>query len=362
MRAHHLASGLARHAEVTLLSFGDGPAPPGSNLEVRCVSMTLGGRIAGNLRVPSPTLPLQARLFAHSGMRSAVREELAKRPDVIHVTLSRMGTYLPEPAPGLHRHLDLIDSLSINMRSRADASRGPARAVFGAEARLMARYEAKLAASADSVSLVAAADREAPGLADAAVIPMGIDTAAIPFAPRGEGRPPVLSFTGNLGYFHNVEPACFVAEEVLPRVRERVAGATLRVAGARPAAEVRRLDALEGVELYADVPDMGAELSEATISVIPMFSGSGQKIKVIEAFSSGLPVVANRLATEGVEGAAAGAHFVPAETAEEFASAAVSLLEDAARREAIARAARDLVIEHYSWERQVEHLLELYGA
>ena len=135
-------AGLCATRKSTLLTFGDSPAPPGSDLEVRCVSPTLGGRIAGNLRELNPTLPVQARLFAHSGMRSAVREELAKRPDVIHVTLARMGTYLPEPTPGLHRHLDLIDSLSINMRSRADASRGPSRAVFGAEARLMARYEA----------------------------------------------------------------------------------------------------------------------------------------------------------------------------------------------------------------------------
>ena len=65
---------------------------------------------------------------------------------------------------------------------------------------------------------------------------------------------------------------------------------------------------------------------------------------------------------DGVEGAAAGTHYVAAETAEEFASAAAALLEDAARarKRHRSRSAR-LVVERYSWEHQVERLLELYG-
>ena len=361
VRAFHLASGLADHAEVTLVSFGDGPVPPGSKLEVRNVEPTLGGRIAGNLRDPSPSLPLQARMFAHSAMRKAVQEELEKKPDVVHVTLARMGTYMPAATPGLHRHLDLVDSLSINMRTRADASRGPARAVFSGEARLMARYEEKLVADVDSASLVSAGDRVAPGLADATVIPNGIDVEGVPFAPREEGRPPVLAFFGNLGYFHNAEPARYVASEVLPLVRERVPGATLRLAGARPSGAVRRLDEQDGVEVHPDVPDMGAELAQATVAVLPMFTGSGLKNKVLEAFSSGLPVVANRMGMDGVEGAAPGTHFLAAETTREFADAASSLLADAALRTSIATAAHQLVAERYSWETQVERLLELYG-
>ena len=362
VRAYHLASGLSRRADVTLLSFGDGPAPPESSLELRSIEPRIGGRIAGNLREPNPALPLQARLFAHSAMRKAVAEELAKGPDVVHVSLARMGTYLPPPSAGLHRHLDLVDSLSLNMRTRADASRGPSRAVFGAEARLMARYEARLAAEADFVSLVSAADRRAPGLAGAAVIPNGIDTDGVPYSEREADRAPVLAFFGNLGYFHNTEPARFVAEDVLPLVRASVSGASLRLAGARPLAGVRRLEGLAGVELYADVPDMGEELGQATVAVLPMFTGSGLKNKVLEAFSSGLPVVANRMGIDGVEGAEAGTHYLAAETAEEFAASASALLEEPERRRLIAQAARELVLERYSWERQVESLLDLYGA
>lgn len=164
------------------------------------------------------------RLFLDAGMGRAVGGEIETwKPDVLHVTLARMAPYMP------------------------------ARAAFAAEARLMLAYEARVAASADSCSVVSGVERAMPGLERAAVIPNGVDVEAFPFAPAQE-REPVLVFFGNLGYFHNVEPAKFLAERVLPLVRARVAGAQLRLVGARPAAAVRRLAELDGVELAADVP------------------------------------------------------------------------------------------------------------
>lgn len=362
MRAYHLAKGLAAHAQVTLLSFGSGQDPSHPNLTMRNVEHSPGGRMSANLAAPSPALPLQIRLFLDSSMRKAVNEELALKPDVVHVTLSRMGPYLPEASPGLHRHLDLVDSLSFNMRTRAKASSRPAAVLFGAEARLMARYEAKLSARADSVSLVSDADRRAPGLACAAVVPNGIDTDVSPLSHRAQGSPPVLTFFGNLGYFHNSEPARFVAEDVLPLVRAQVPGATLRLAGARPSAGVKRLEGLEGVELHADVPDMAAELANSTVALLPMFTGSGLKNKVLEAFAAGLPVVANPNGMDGVEGARTETHFLAAESAGDFAASTVRLIGDAALRAEIASAARKLVSDAYSWERQVGRLLGLYGT
>ncbi len=199
-----------------------------------------------------------------------------------------------------------------------------------------------------------------PGLEDAAVIPNGVDLETFPFAPAAE-RAPVLVFFGNLGYFHNVEPAKFLAEEVLPLVRERAPKARLLLVGARPAAAVRRLAELDGVELAADVPDMAAELSRAAVAVLPSFSGSGIKNKILEAFCVGLPVVSNRLGIQGVDGAVAGEHYLPAEDAATIAAATVELFADPDRGAGLAATAYRLVQDRYTWERQAERLLELYG-
>jgi glycosyltransferase involved in cell wall biosynthesis len=202
--------------------------------------------------------------------------------------------------------------------------------------------------------------RRAPALAAAAVVPNGVDTRAFGYVePRD--RPETLLFFGNLGYFPNEAAAILVAHEVLPRVRAARPSARLRLAGARPSPQVRRLGALAGVDLVGPVADMGQELHRAAVAVVPMTTGTGMKNKLLEAFSCGTPVVANRVGALGVEGAEPGRHYLLAETPAELAAAAVRLLGDPAERVRLAAAARELVEGAYSWERQVQALLALYG-
>ena len=130
----------------------------------------------------------------------------------------------------------------------------PPAAAAGRGLACMRRYEAQAVARADSASLVATADRDSdPSLSGAAVVANGVDLDRFAFrAP--DDRLPVLLFSGNLGYFHNVAPAILVARQVLPLVRRDVPEARLRVAGARPAAAVRALAALDGVTVAAGRP------------------------------------------------------------------------------------------------------------
>lgn len=361
VRAFHLLRCLSSSAEVTLVCFDSGPEIPIEGLRVRAVAPTLAGRLVANLARPSPTLPLQVRLFLDRGMHRVVVEEVSSPElEVVHLTLARMAPYLPPARPGLHRHLDLVDTLSLNMRERARQEHPALRPAFRGEAALMRRYESRIIAAADSASVVSEADRAATGDGSVAVVPNGVDPTVFPYAEPTEG-PPVLIFFGNLGYFHNVEPARFVARQVLPAVAKRVPGVRLRIVGARPAPSVRALAELEGVEVLADVPEMAAELHRSSVAVLPLFSGSGIKNKLLEAFSAGLPVVANAAGTLGIEGLVPGRHCLVGESAEEIAVAAADLLCSAEERRCLARAANELVLERYSWEHQAERLRGLYA-
>ena len=356
-RVYHLVAELSHHVDVTVVSFGDGPDMPLPGVRSVNVARSPFGLARANAGAPQPRLPLQVRLYLDARMRAAVRRELAEGVDLMHVTLARLGPYV---VPGVRTHLDFVDALSVNMRGRAEASRGPERALFAAEARLMRSYEAALAAAVDSSSLVSDGDRAAaPWLADAAVIPNGVDQESFPFRDPVE-RPPRLIFFGNLGYFHNVEPARFVAAEVLPRVRREIPDAELELAGARPAAAVRRLAASDGVSLAADVPSMVDELHGASVAVLPMFSGSGMKNKVLEAFCAGTPVVTNAAGIDGVAGARPGVHHLEAEGADALAAECVRLLREPGRRSALAREGVALVEREYGWSRSAEALLALY--
>jgi glycosyltransferase involved in cell wall biosynthesis len=293
-------------------------------------------------------------------MRRAVAEEVARlRPDVVHATLARMAPYL-EDAGSAHRHLDLVDSLALNMAERARASHRLSRAAFTFEARLMDRYERAAVAAADSCSAVSEADRLAAGLPPGTVVPNGVELSAFPYSDPVD-RPQTMIFFGNLGYFHNIEPARFLAAQVLPRVRRLLPAANLKLAGARPSSSLRRASTAAGVELVDTPPDLVGELRQAAVAVLPMFSGSGIKNKVLEAFSVGLPVVTNATGIDGVVGARAGEHFLLAESADAIASAAARLLAEPASRSALATAARRLIVERYTWDRQAEAMLALYG-
>jgi glycosyltransferase involved in cell wall biosynthesis len=273
-----------------------------------------------------------------------------------------MAPYRAVAPPGLHVHVDFVDALSLNMASRGERSRVPASLAFALEARLMARYEGRVAAAADSSSVVSERDRLASlGLDVAAVIPNGVALDELAYeAPANRGRHAL--FFGNLGYFHNVEPARFAALEILPRLRSTMPEASLRIAGARPAAGVAELAARDGVEVAGDVPSMSAELHRAAVAVLPSASGSGIKNKVLEAFAAGTPVVTNAAGINGVVGARAGEHYLEAEGAEALAAAAATLLASADERVRIAAAARALVEREYSWDSRADELLELYGA
>lgn len=361
LRVLHLVRALSARAQVRLVAFGEREAAEIPAVPSARVARGLFPAVEENALNPRLDLPLQVRLYLDGRLRRLVTRTVESfRPDVLHVTLARMWPYAAQTAPAVHVHLDLVDSLSLNMQSRASSSGIPERVALSAEAALMRRYEAAAVAAADSASVVSEEDRAAPGLEPAAVVPNGVDSEAFPFSDPGE-RQQAFTFFGNLGYFHNVEPARFLVSQVLPLVTRARPGVRLRLVGARPAPAVQRLGAQESVELYPDVADMGAELHRAAVAVLPMFSGSGMKNKVLEAFCAGLPVVTNASGIAGIEGARAGEHYLEAEGAEELAAACLHLLGHPGERSRLAAAAHELARENYSWARRAETLLDLYG-
>jgi glycosyltransferase involved in cell wall biosynthesis len=361
-RVLHLVEGLSRRAEVTLACLQPGPELPFDGVRVRSVTSRLPAVLRENLRNPDPRLPLQVRMHLDTRMRRLVDGLVREwRPDVVHASLSRMAPYLP-PAGRCHRHVDLVDAMSVNVATRAGLAPAWLRPALALESRLLARAEARWGAVADTCSLVSDDDRRAvPGLAGAAVVGNGVDLAGIGFRDPVDRRPALLFF-GNLGYFHNVVAARYVARELLPRVRRARPDAVLRIAGARPARAVRELGALDGVTVVGPVAEMADELHSAAVVVAPMFSGSGMKNKVLEAFAAGTPVVTNARGIQGIAGARPGRDHLQGETADELAVACVALLDRPAARVAIADRAFELVRDAFTWEAKVDQLLALYAT
>jgi glycosyltransferase involved in cell wall biosynthesis len=320
--------------------------------------MAMAAGLAGGALSP---LPFQVSLYRHARMRRVLGELAAGKPfDLVHAQLVRVFPCVEAfPAP---RFVDLVDALSLSMRRRSHQHRGPLRWLTGLEAERLVRYERRVCASVEGASVVSGVEREAIGAeAGLGVVPNGVDLGEFPFSRDGRD-PATVVFTGNMGYFPNVNAACWYAERVHPLVRRSVPEARVLVIGARPAARVRRLAGADAsVSVLGFVDDMRPHLRSATVAVAPMRAGAGQLFKILEAMASGTPVVATPLAAEAFEPGGKEGLLVAA-TPEEFSAAVVSILRDPGRAGRLAAHSRRFVESRHTWERSTAHLEELHQA
>ena len=220
------------------------------------------------------------------------------------------------------------------------------------EARRLQAYEAEVCRRFDRVVTVTEEDRATlQGLAGDgsrfAAIPICVDTAEVaPVAPQGHGLN--VLHLGTMFWPPNVEGVAWFLREVWPRVRQALPGATFSVVGKNPPAELAALAAGQGVELAGYVPDPQPWLARAGAFVVPLLSGGGMRVKIVEAWRWGLPIVSTSLGAEGIE-YVDGEHLLIADDPASFAAAVLRLLQDPALNQRLRGSGRRWVEQHYDW-------------
>jgi glycosyltransferase involved in cell wall biosynthesis len=161
-----------------------------------------------------------------------------------------------------------------------------------------------------------------------------------------------LVFTATMSWAANVDGIHFLLDEVWPRlqaVRPRIRAVVI---GRNPPTALvekireRRLN----VALTDYVADIRPYVACADVYVIPLFVGSGTRIKVFEAMAMGRPIVSTSLGVAGLD-LRHDETFLCADDGESFANAVLALLDNAALRRRIAASARRLVEDQFSWRR-----------
>ena len=355
----------ARHRIVLLAAARRPPAPEAIAAvapyceEIVVVPVPFASAAAGAAGALFSGRPVQAAIYGGTALRRRLDDAMRRhRPDLLHVQLARMAPFADRPLL-VPRLMDLVDSLSLNMERRFRRDTGPRRWAAFLEWKRMARYEKRIVQTWDHVTVVSPVDRAAIG--DAAgftVNTNGVHLEEFPFAPAA-GADATVVFTGNLGYFPNVDAMGWFVERVFPILRRLAPSARLRIAGTRPSARMRRLAARDGVELAAEPDRIGGALAGASVAVAPMRAGSGQLLKILEAMASGVPVVATSLAADAFD-FRRGQELLVADDPDAFAGAVARLLADPAEARALARRARTAVEDRYTWRRSVDELEGIY--
>ncbi len=310
------------------------------------------------------SLPVQEGLYASGAARRAVKRAVAEfSPELVMIQMARCAwaaEIVESQAPGIPILFDAIDAMGLHFGKMAERVHTLFRPLVRAEASRCHRREVALASRA--AMTVAVADRDLQNLevppGRGMAVPVAGRKSALPLAPAAQ---PTVLLSGNLGYRPTVEGARWFATTVWPAVKSAFPEARWVLAGARPARAIRSLKAEAGVEIHADVPDLGPFLAQSWVAIAPMASGSGVPMKVLEAWAAGIPVLAHPWTAAGLDDSGRDA-VLQAEDPREWIEALTDLIGHREKREALAVLGRNAWNRTYHPQKIAEKIREAVEA
>jgi len=168
-----------------------------------------------------------------------------------------------------------------------------------------------------------------------------------------------LLFLGNLDYFPNRDALNLLLTEIFPGIRQALPGTRLVVAG-RGSDDLRHKHENDrGVNWLGYVDELGPLYRRARLCIVPLRIGGGSRLKLLEAFEHGLPVVASRKAAEGLE-VKSGEHLLIADCTQDTIAAVRQILENPGLAETLTGNARRYVRSNHlaaNLEKKMRELL-----
>ncbi|MFN9276049.1 MAG: glycosyltransferase [Planctomycetota bacterium] len=256
-------------------------------------------------------------------------------------------------AAGAPRTLLSLHNLEHDLLGRADGvarswSERLTRRVEGARVRA-----AEAAAIARATRTAVCSELDAAGaraLAPAAaarveVVPNTIDVGRLSPQPAPAGGPPRLLFVGGLDYPPNRDAATELVERHLPALRATFPGLVVRLVGRDPAGVAARWRGVPGVECLGPVVDLLPLYRDSHAAYLPIRSGGGTRLKILEAWALGLPVLSTAVGCEGLD-AVDGEVLRRFETVEQGVAALRSVLDGQGPE--LARRARAFVVARHA--------------
>lgn len=353
---HNLRILASRH-RVSLISFVEQDA------ERHCLGdlSALGIEVKTVLRRAEPARhlwmpkPREYDEFASVEFRNLVQQTLnARHFDVVQAEFFQMAQHVPPDLPVL-RVLTEHEIIFANYRS-----------AFERETRLWHKcakwydwmvqlnYEAGVCRSFHRIACMTDDDRAILGRfvepSRLRTVPIGVDSTYFdPSQVAAEDSANRILFVGNYRHPPNGDAVHFFVQEVFPLIRREIPNAEFCVAGSNSELlNQQQLREADGIRVAGFVRDIRSCYGSAALFVAPILTGTGMRVKLLEALSMGMAVVATPLAAQGFR-AAHGEAMLTAGTPETFAQQAVKALVNPGLRSTLGANARRMIQEQYDW-------------
>jgi sugar transferase (PEP-CTERM/EpsH1 system associated) len=351
--------------EVTVASLARSPAEAreGEDLRKHCAEViaeviTPPRAVAQMIaRLPTP-LPSSMGYFHSPALRRRIDAVLARKSfDLIMVHCSSVADYVAA-IPNVPKILDFGDMDSQKWLLYAEHRMFPLSAGYWLEGRKLERAEKRLAHRFDLCTCTTLAERETLDEFRTGVptdwFPNGVDAEF--FRPTAaDYDPDEICFVGRMDYFPNQQAVLGFCRDVFPLIRAKRPTARFSIVGAAPSKSISALGKIPGVLVTGTVKDVRPLVQRAALTIAPLLIARGTQNKILESMAMGVPVVASALAARGVD-AEPGRELLTADSAQEFATTVLRVLQDPAERRRLAEAARARVLSHHSWPASMQRL------
>lgn len=190
-------------------------------------------------------------------------------------------------------------------------------------------------------------------------VPTGVDVDY--FAPRKEilADERTIGFLGSMDWLANIQAVDYFVREIYPKIRRRIPDVRFVVIGRNPPKSISDLASGDpSITVTGSVEDVRPHLKACDLMVVPLLTGGGTRIKILEAMAMGVPTVSTTIGAEGLE-LKRGLHLEIADHADEFANVTIDLLSDKQRRQTLADTAHERLVRENGWKMVVDHFLDL---
>lgn len=325
-----------------------------------------------------PAIIIRDRLATMEGLLSQL---VGEQPfDVVHAdqtSMAQYALYAHSAAPSDAAPATILDqhnALYKLVERQSSYEAWPWRTLWRREARALAAYERKLLSSFDQVLTVTEQDKRAllalsPETQRVALaekispIPICIDPGSQVILRRSAKGAQIVHL-GTMFWPPNIHGVLWFASQVLPLIWREIPEARFIVAGRRPPAEVLALadhGTDQGGEIVVTgfVPDPRPMLEQSQVFVVPVRAGGGMRVKIVDAWLWGMPVVSTTIGAEGLN-ARDGENILLADDPEEFARAVIRVLRNPDVAASMRVAGRAWVERHFDYRQRYDQLDSVY--
>ncbi len=175
------------------------------------------------------------------------------------------------------------------------------------------------------------------------------------------GLPNDLIYIGALDWLPNLDGLKWFIEKVWTSLHNKFPGLQLHIAGRNPSKEIRKMFSSAGIHFYGEVENTYDFLNKGSIMIVPLFAGSGMRVKIIEGMAAGKCLITTEQGIEGIS-ATPGKHILVANQENEFKKCIESILIDPEKRNSLRTEGQKYIRQNFNNFVISEKLVDFFNS